>query len=50
MAYDYGTVPEPLELVIEAMERARADVPPEKLVLGISIPSETVETSRHRWV
>jgi hypothetical protein len=44
MAYDYGTVPEPLELVIEAVERARADVPPEKLVLGISIPSETVES------
>ena len=44
MAYDYGTVPEPLELVIEAVERARADVPPEELVLGISIPSETVES------
>jgi len=44
MAYDYGTVPEPLDLVIEAMEMAGEVIPPEKLVLGISIPGETAES------
>ncbi|OPX90574.1 MAG: hypothetical protein A4E53_00966 [Pelotomaculum sp. PtaB.Bin104] len=44
MAYDYGAKPEPLDLVIEAVEMAGAVVSPEKLVLGISIPSETAES------
>lgn len=46
MAYDYGTKPEPVDLVIEAVERARSVVPSEKLVLGISIPGETPESLR----
>ncbi|GFN23416.1 stalk domain-containing protein [Thermanaeromonas sp. C210] len=41
MAYDYGTTPEPVDLVREAVEMARAAVPAEKLVLGISVPAET---------
>ncbi len=44
MAYDYGSRPEPLDLVIEAVEMARTAVPAEKLVLGVSIPSETAES------
>jgi len=42
MAYDYGTKPEPPELVLEAVEMAINLVPAEKLVLGISLPSETI--------
>ncbi|PRR74175.1 stalk domain-containing protein [Neomoorella humiferrea] len=41
MAYDYGSTPEPVSLVKQAVEIARALVPPEKLVLGISAPAET---------
>lgn len=41
MAYDYGTKPEPVSLVMQAVEKANAEVPVEKLILGISIPSET---------
>jgi hypothetical protein len=41
MAYDYGLKPEPIELVAAAVEKAVALVPAEKLILGISIPSET---------
>jgi len=44
MAYDYGTKPEPVNLVIQAVEMAKSLVPPEKLILGISIPSETPES------
>lgn len=44
MAYDYGSTPEPVNLVAQAVEMARASVPPEKLVLGISAPSETTES------
>lgn len=44
MAYDYGSAPEPVDLVTQAVETARASVPPEKLVLGISAPSETAES------
>ncbi|KJS13712.1 MAG: copper amine oxidase [Peptococcaceae bacterium BRH_c8a] len=44
MAYDYGTKPEPINLVTQAVEMAAAVVPPAKLSLGISIPSETVES------
>lgn len=44
MAYDYGSRPEPLDLVIEAVEMAKTAAPPEKLVLGISAPSETADS------
>ena len=44
MAYDYGSAPEPVSLITQAVEMARASVPPEKLVLGISAPSETAES------
>jgi len=44
MAYDYGTRPEPVGKVIEAVEMALAAVPAEKLLLGISAPSETPES------
>ncbi|MBF7081758.1 copper amine oxidase [Desulfallas sp. Bu1-1] len=44
MAYDYGAKPEPANLVIQAVQMARASVPSEKLVLGISAPSETPES------
>lgn len=41
MAYDYGTRPEPTTLVVQAVEQAlAAPVAPEKLLLGISLPSE----------
>ncbi len=40
MAYDYGTKPEPAALVLQAVEQALQHVAPEKLVLGISLPSE----------
>lgn len=43
MAYDYGARPEPVSLVIQAVELAAA-VPSDKLVLGISAPSETPES------
>lgn len=41
---DYGSAPEPVCFVTEAVEMARAVVPPEKLVLGISTPGETPES------
>lgn len=44
MAYDYGSTPEPVSLVTKAIDMARANVPPEKLVLGISLPTETPES------
>jgi len=44
MAYDYGARPEPVDLVIQAVEQALKSVPREKLLLGISIPSETPES------
>jgi len=44
MAYDYGTTPEPNSLVIQAVEQALKHTPKEKLVLGISMPSETSES------
>ncbi|PKM79687.1 MAG: copper amine oxidase [Firmicutes bacterium HGW-Firmicutes-13] len=44
MAYDYGPRPEPVSQVIRAVEIAKAVVPPEKLVLGISAPSETSDS------
>jgi len=44
MAYDYGPKTEPVSLVTQAVEMAKAVVPPEKLILGISAPSETPES------
>lgn len=44
MAYDYGPKPEPVSQVTQAVEMAKPAVPPEKLVLGISAPSETPES------
>lgn len=44
MAYDYGAAPEPVSLVTQAVEMAKASVPPEKLLLGISAPTETAES------
>ncbi|ERM92135.1 copper amine oxidase [Caldanaerobacter subterraneus subsp. yonseiensis KB-1] len=44
MAYDYGQKPEPEKLVIQAIEETLKEVPKEKVILGISIPSETPES------
>ncbi|ATW28183.1 stalk domain-containing protein [Candidatus Formimonas warabiya] len=44
MAYDYGTQPEPVSLVQQAVEMAASSVPPQKLFLGISAPSESGES------
>ncbi len=44
MAYDYGPRPEPINLVLQAVETALLDVPPGKLILGISVPYETAES------
>jgi hypothetical protein len=41
MAYDYGPKPEPVDKVQRAVEMAAAVVPRQKLLLGISMPSET---------
>ncbi|MDD3365570.1 MAG: copper amine oxidase, partial [Syntrophomonas sp.] len=40
-AYDYGSTPEPVSLVKQAVEIACKSVPANKLILGISAPSET---------
>ncbi len=44
MAYDYGIRPEPINLVTEAIVKAQEVVPPEKLILGVSAPSETADS------
>jgi len=44
MAYNYGSKPEPISLVMQAAEMAKASVLPEKLVPGISVPAETAES------
>jgi len=44
MAYDYGQRPEPAALVVQAVAQALDAVPPERLLLGISLPSETPES------
>ncbi|MEL7564864.1 MAG: stalk domain-containing protein [Dehalobacterium sp.] len=44
MAYDYGSKPEPVSLVKQAVEMAESLVPPQKLYLGISAPSESGES------
>lgn len=48
MAYDYGSKPEPEDLVIQAVSQATAQVPPEKLILGISAVSETGESLKKK--
>jgi spore germination protein YaaH len=44
MAYDYGARPEPVGQVKQAVEMACHLVPANKLILGISAPSETAES------
>lgn len=44
MAYDYGPKPEPVNLVLQAVEEAAASVPSGKLLLGISAPGETPQS------
>ena len=44
MAYDYGTKPEPLDLVTDAVLTAKASVPAEKLLLGIATLNETSDS------
>lgn len=44
MAYDYGSKPEPVSLIQEAVELAEIWVPAEKLILGISVVGETPES------
>ncbi len=46
MAHDYGPRPEPDALVAEAIRQALTDVPANRLVLGISTPSETPDSLR----
>ncbi|CCO08789.1 stalk domain-containing protein [Desulforamulus hydrothermalis] len=41
MAHDYGSKPEPLDLVNQAVSLACQAVPPEKIILAVSVPSET---------
>jgi hypothetical protein len=48
MAYDYGSSPEPVPMVYEAVESAAAQVAPEKLLLGISVPNENPESIRSK--
>ncbi len=44
MAYGYGATPEPESQVEQAVEMACQSVPANKLILGISAPSETAES------
>lgn len=44
MAYDYGTKPEPVVLVEEAVRLASASVVSEKLMLGISVVNESKDS------
>ena len=44
MAYDYGSKPEPVNQVEQAVQMACSSVPAHKLLLGISAPSETAES------
>lgn len=44
MAYDYGPRPEPISQVKQAVEMACKSVPADKLILGISAPSETADS------
>lgn len=44
MAYGYGQTPEPVDSVLQAVETAASSVPADKLILGISAPSETPQS------
>lgn len=44
MAYDYGSKPEPVNQVKQAVEMACSSVPANKLILGISAPNETAQS------
>lgn len=44
MAYDYGPKPEPTQRVEEAIQMALQEVPPDKVLLGISAFSETPDS------
>jgi len=44
MAYDYGPKPEPISMVKQAVELACQSVPADKLIMGISAPSETADS------
>ena len=48
MAYDYGPRPEPDNLVTEAVAQACSQVPPAKLLLGISAVSENDESLENK--
>ncbi|WP_010681050.1 stalk domain-containing protein [Acetivibrio cellulolyticus] len=48
MAHDYGVKPEPINLVIEAVEEAKKEVPAEKLYLAISAASENEESIKSK--
>jgi len=48
MAYDYGPRPEPDQMVIQAVELAVREAPKDKLILGISLPSENAESLAKR--
>lgn len=48
MAYDYGSKPEPLAMVKEAVEKTVMQVPAHKVVLGISIPSENAYSAAQK--
>lgn len=44
MAYGYGQTPEPVNSVLQAVKASISSVPADKLVLGISAPSETPQS------
>ncbi len=44
MAYDYGPKPEPTDLVEQAVKLATADVPADKLLLGIAVANESASS------
>lgn len=44
MAYDYGPKPEPIDMVEQAVKLAIADVPANKLLLGISVANESASS------
>lgn len=48
MAYDYGPRPEPDNLVTEAVAQACSQVPPAKLLLGVSAVSENDESLENK--
>ncbi|MGE5380140.1 MAG: stalk domain-containing protein [Methylocystaceae bacterium] len=48
MAYDYGPKPEPTGLVMTAVATAVQNVQPDKIILGISLPSENPESIKSK--